>query len=267
MRTTLAVLAALLIPPAHANDHRVEEDTLLMYVRPTGSYVLLHCADTRDCEAKLVCYDRDGEPLELDPVTVRTRRNHQVGMYKALRAAGMTHAEAQRSTTCEVRSEQELHVRAYTRIGGTLVPVHGPLVQDREDPHPLDPDPGPSSPDHLPAPKLLGAEVARCTPSDQYCRLTYKVLVWFEWDVRYYTRHKLYRSTDRSGQNLHGVNQDDRISTLQTAETGEFTRISGAKDPIPENGETYYYWVSVNTGTYGSTTKTAGPVEVRIPAQ
>ena len=254
MRTkALVALAALLIPPAHANDHRVEEDALLMYVRPTASYVLLHCADTGDCEAKLVCYDRDGEPLELESVTVRSRRNHQVSMYKALVAAGTTDAEAQRSTTCEVRSEQELHVRAYSRLGGALVPVHGPLAQqDLEDPLPEPPPPGQAPPFEWGEDTSAGCGNAGCGVR----------LVWF-WDPRDYTRVSLYRGTTRNfgaaAQILHGGLQDIPHSRIL-----DWRYLVVYDDNNKRRDQTYYYWL-VGETELGVRSNPVGPLAVRVP--
>ena len=287
MKKALAVLV-LLTSSAWAQPPQSPKIAALVGLFPPESYVhvfcdihggLGNCAVTFRCQGYFdeVMWTVDVPPglFKYWPGQTDTTGN-KLDLETALVDAGLSERDARHRTACAVHSFDPVDVQAFSYLAGHLVPMSnqvgrgdpdaGPFPMD---PHPLDPDPDPSSPNHVPPPTVVRADVLECTPSAPLtrCRLTYKVLVWFEWDVRHHAWHDLYRSTDRSGRNLNHVSQDGRIATLQSVQAGEFTRISGAEDPIPENGQTYYYWVSLSTGIHGSKSDLVGPVEVEIPAQ
>ena len=240
---TLAVIAALSVACVGLQAN----DALMMYVLPTASYVLLHCADSEDCEARLTCYDRAGQDYDLDPVTVESRHNHQVRLYDGLQAAGMAETDLNRRTTCETRSDQNLHVRAYTRFGGTLLPVHGLLGAEA----PAAPGPGvePPPPDgSLVAPTSIVASLVPC--DGFFCGgRTHDVrLIWHRPSGGRFTR--VYRHT---------------TSSFAASSQITMATFDQYNDTDVENGQTYYYWFRAENLT-GVQSPVAGPVRVRLPS-
>ena len=234
-------------------------DSLLMYVNPTESYVLLHCADADDCEATLTCYDRIGESLELDPVTIGSKLNHQVSMQKALLAAGMPEADAERLITCEVRSGQDIHVRAYTRMGDAIVPVHGPLATLASAPPPDEPPP--ETPDELPESGNISVRAQPCPRSDALCEHSY--LAHLSWVTNWSygpSKFRLYRSTSNDFRTAAQIWRGSNIGPRRS----DGSAIVIYKDYAVRNGWAYFYWV--HSEHYGAVRLHAGPVGIRIPA-
>ena len=115
----------------------------LMNLSPWQAWVHFYCrkahqpdAETVDpCRVTLQCGQRDGAApvtwsVDVTPETIfaywpgRTAADGTPGDFEAaLVEAGKTAAEARRRTTCQVFSPDPVDARAYTRVGGDLVPV------------------------------------------------------------------------------------------------------------------------------------------------
>ena len=100
---------------------------MLMNLAPRSSWIVFFCPDPDFCEAHVVCYYH-GNPVALDPLTIDAKRAAKMNLYDAQRAAGLSDKSARRRTNCQVRSEQDLDVRAYTRIGDAIVSAHEKTV-------------------------------------------------------------------------------------------------------------------------------------------
>ena len=115
----------------------------LMNVSPREAWVHFYCRKAHQpdaetaapCRATLQCGQRDGVApvawsVDVAPETIftywpgRTASDDAPDDFEAaLVAAGKTAAEARRRTTCQVFSPDPVDARAYTRLGGDLVPV------------------------------------------------------------------------------------------------------------------------------------------------
>ncbi len=113
----------------------------LMNLAPAQAWVHFYCrkaqqpdAETADpCRVTLQCGQQDGAVawrVDVAPETIvsywpgRTAADGTPADFEAaLVAAGKTEVEARRRTTCRVFSPDPMDARAYTRVGGGLVPV------------------------------------------------------------------------------------------------------------------------------------------------
>ena len=115
----------------------------LINLAPAQAWVHFYCRHTHQpgaemgapCRVTLQCGQRDGAApvawsVDVAPETLFTywpARTTADGMpddfEAALVAAGKTAAEARQRTTCQVFSPDPMDARAYTRVGGDLVPV------------------------------------------------------------------------------------------------------------------------------------------------
>ena len=141
--TTTASLghAAVAVDPARKVAGRGSLQATLMNLAPAQAWVHFYCrkahrpdAETADpCRATLQCGQQDGAvawSVNVAPETIvsywpgRTATDGTPADFEAaLVAAGKTAAEARRRTTCRVFSPDPVDARAYTRVGGGLVPV------------------------------------------------------------------------------------------------------------------------------------------------
>ena len=113
----------------------------LMNLAPAQAWVHFYCRNAHQpgaemgapCRVTLQCGQRDGAvgwSVDVAPETIvsywpgRTAADGTPDDFEAaLVAAGKTAAEARRRTTCRVFSPDPVDARAYTRVGGGLVPV------------------------------------------------------------------------------------------------------------------------------------------------
>ena len=129
MKTLLccALTLLLFLPAAQAQYGHTGEDApeiaRLLNLAPQQSWIVFFCPDSDFCEAHVVCYLR-GTPVALEPMAIGSKHAAKMNLFDALRNVGFTEAATRLRTDCEVRSEQDLDVRAYTRIGDAIVPAH-----------------------------------------------------------------------------------------------------------------------------------------------
>ncbi len=124
-KTTLLLVFTFLISlPALSQYRHPGEDlpklATMLNLSPQQSWITFFCPETEPCEAHVVCYYK-GEPAALDPVTIEPRSGARLNLYEALRDIKFSAAAARSRKNCEVRSAQDLDVRAYTRIGDQIV--------------------------------------------------------------------------------------------------------------------------------------------------
>ena len=99
------------------------ERAVMMSVAPNASWIAFFCPVEETCEAHVVCYYK-GVPAALDPMEIESKQGARMNLYQELRNIGFSDAAARsRKDYCQVRSAQDIDVRAYTRVGDTLVKV------------------------------------------------------------------------------------------------------------------------------------------------
>ena len=121
------------IVPRARDDNKV---ATLLNLSPWQSYVHLFCdkAGGADCAVTFRCGQQRGDPVtwpvEVEPSRIFTywpnktdTAGRPAGLEAALVNAGLTSTEAQRRTTCTVRSDDPVKARAYTFLAGQLIPV------------------------------------------------------------------------------------------------------------------------------------------------
>ncbi len=140
-------LVSVANPPAPVDVAAPTRVATLLNVAPARAWVHFYCrkahqpdGETVDpCTVRLQCGQRDGAPVAWDvpvaPETTftywpdkRTADRTPADFAAALIAAGKPEAEARRRTTCQVFSTDPVDVRAYTQLGGAVVPVANPPV-------------------------------------------------------------------------------------------------------------------------------------------
>ncbi len=145
-------LVAVANPPAPADTAAPTRVATLLNVAPAHAWVHFYCRKAHDpaaesvdpCNVRLQCGQRDGTPVAWDvPVAPETIVTYWPGrtavdgtpadFAAALIGAGKTEAEARRRTTCQVFSTDPVDVRAYTQVGGAVVPVANPPVMPTAD--------------------------------------------------------------------------------------------------------------------------------------
>ena len=145
-------LVSVANPPAPADAGAPTRVATLLNVAPAHAWVHFYCRKAHDpaaetvdpCNVRLQCGQRDGAPVawdvEVAPETIftywpdkRTADGTPADFAAALIGAGKTEAEARRRTTCQVFSTDPVDVRAYTQLGGAVVPVANPPVMPATD--------------------------------------------------------------------------------------------------------------------------------------
>ena len=141
--TSAAALGHVAVAPDPARKvaGRGSLHATLMHLAPAQAWVHFYCrhahhpgAETgAPCRVTLQCGQRDGAvgwSVDVAPETIvsywpgRTAADGTPDDFEAaLVAAGKTAAEARQRTTCRVFSPDPVDARAYTRVGGDLVPV------------------------------------------------------------------------------------------------------------------------------------------------
>lgn len=113
----------------------------LMNLSPWKSCVHFFCryAGESACTAVMDCGQKDGNPVTWDVAVISktifayypgktVADGSAVDLEAALIGAGLTVEDVRRRTTCAVRSNDLLDVRAYRWISGEIIPVNNPAV-------------------------------------------------------------------------------------------------------------------------------------------
>ena len=138
LRSVVAAVLVVVVWGASADAQvasRAKVSTLLN-LSPRESYVHLFCEKTSPpgCGVTFWCGQQTGDPVtwdvEWEPGRIFTywpNKTHPDGssdnFEAALVDAGLSAGAARRRTTCVVRSDDPVEARAYTRLGGEIVPV------------------------------------------------------------------------------------------------------------------------------------------------
>ena len=125
IKTTLLLVFTFLVSLPALSQYRhpgedLPERATMLSLSSKGSWIVFFCPTEESCEAHVVCYYK-GEPVALDPVIIEPKSGTRLNLYEALRDVGFSEAASSSRKDCQVRSAQDLDIRAYTRIGGALV--------------------------------------------------------------------------------------------------------------------------------------------------
>ena len=145
-------LVSVANPPAPVDAVAPTRVATLLNVAPAHAWVHFYCRKAHDpaaepvdpCTVRLQCGQRDGAPVAWDvpvaPETIfsywpdkRAADGTPADFAAALIGTGKTETEARQRTTCQVFSTDPVDVRAYTQVGGAVVPVANPPVMPAAD--------------------------------------------------------------------------------------------------------------------------------------
>ena len=138
-----SIVAAVLVVVVWGASADAQDETLhsaktaaVLNLSPWQSYVHLFCEKTTQpgCCVTFWCGQQTGEPVTWDVVwgpgqiftywPGKTNPDGSAaGLEATLVAVGLDPEAARRRTTCVIRSDDPVEARAYTRLGGEMVPV------------------------------------------------------------------------------------------------------------------------------------------------
>ena len=137
LRSVVAAVLVVLVWGASgdAQDASRAKVSTLLNLSPWQSWVHLFCEKTSapGCGVTFWCGQQTGSPVTWN-ITVEPGQifaywptkmvdGRAAGLEAVLVDAGLTPEAARRRTTCVVRSDDPVEARAYTRLGGEMVPV------------------------------------------------------------------------------------------------------------------------------------------------